>query len=513
MKRAWVVLIALATSAAADQMASGTPSTSFVISDYVTGLGEVTDFRWLPDGRMVIIQKTGEVRIRHTDGNLFSAGTFTVESSSELGLLGVAVDPAFATSSLLYFYYSVADANGGSDTDRGRVVSVQLTGDTLNMSSQTILLRGIQSSLHNGGGNHNGGELEVGPDGRLYVGVGDTGHNSGLSPYPTPYTPTNYWGTCLTNPNGKILRIERDGGIPSDNPLASLSAVTACGSSAGTAISSTTGAPRRDIYAWGFRNPFRFSFDPVTGNLWAGDVGEVAFEEVDVVARGTHSGWPWREGEFGFDAGICTRVVPDAGPCVDPTYFYQHDGIGAPNVDNAGSSSAAITGGVFVDNGCWPAGFSGLYYFGDNVVGTVWSLRPNGARTGAAPYPDGGSPRQDFAFIQNGNAPVAFHVGPDGNLYLAAYPISGGTGRIVQIRPASIASGCDAGLPSFDAGMDGGAGSDGGGGGPGGGGGGGGPGPGSGVANGCSCGEGIGAPLLIVAALALLSAAARRRRA
>lgn len=254
----------------ADSLAiTGSPSpadTFDLDSSFVTGVDQITDFRWLPDGRMVILAKTGTTYVRPAGGgSLVAAGTFSVDTGSEKGLLGVAVDPQFTTNHRLYFYYS-ADGSApvpGTDANRHRVVMRVLSAAN-QLGSETLLLQGLR-----GPANHDGGALDIGPDGYLYIGVGDTGNNSNMAAEP-PYTPTNFYPTCLADHptehgggNGKILRIGLDGAIPPTNPLVGATDVTACGAGPATPISpGSVGSPRTEVYAWGFRNPFRLWVDP-----------------------------------------------------------------------------------------------------------------------------------------------------------------------------------------------------------------------------------------------------------
>jgi MYXO-CTERM domain-containing protein len=431
-----VVALLTAGTAKAQTLAAGAPSNNFTLTVFVSGASQITDFRFLPDGRVVFTQKTGEVMVRLTNGTVVQAGSFPVDTDSEKGLLGVEPHPQFGqgTNRTLFFYYSLSDAAGGTDLNRHRVVSITLAdNNTLTANTETVLLQNLR-----GPANHDGGGLAIGPDGKLYVGVGDTGCNSNLPPGGTI---TNYTATCLTQANGKILRINLDGTIPADNPLVGR-VVPACDSTSCNANPvpvSYTGVPRTEIWSWGFRNPFRFSFDQTTGNLWVGDVGEVTYEEVNLVTKGQHYGYPYREGAFGYPLSTCATVGPQDGGahCVDPKYFCLH-GAASGGIDG---NCESITGGTFLDSPSWPAAFRGLYYFGDNVLGTVWTLTPNAARDGFVSNPR-------VVFASGFGTPVRFIVGPDGNLYIANYTDN----TIVVISPQP---GVDAGPPP-DAGADGG---------------------------------------------------------
>jgi glucose/arabinose dehydrogenase len=422
--------------------ATGSPSpadTFDLDSSFVTGVDQLTDFRWLDDGRMVILTKTGTAYVRPAGGgSLVTAGTFSVDTGSEKGLLGVAVDPQFAVNQRLYFYYS-ADGSApepGSDANRHRVVMRTLSSEN-HLGPETLLLDDLR-----GPANHDGGALDIGPDGYLYIGVGDTGNNSNMVPEP-PYTPTNFYPTCLADDptqhgagNGKILRIALDGTIPATNPLVGATNVTRCGSGPGTPISQgNLGAPRTEIYAWGFRNPFRLWVDPSTGKVWVGDVGEISYEEVDIVAPGRHHGWPWREGAHGWPTTKChdVRIGTAAGDapiqdddCVDPIYFCRHDDTGGLD-PSADGGCDAITGGQIVDSCDWPEPFRGRYYFADNANGSLYALTPNLARDGIV----GG--RVDVGTVAP-DIPVALRTGNDGSLYIGVYP-NGGPGRIVRMAP------------------------------------------------------------------------------
>jgi MYXO-CTERM domain-containing protein len=412
-----------ASAADAQTLAAGAPTDNFQFSNFATGLGQVTDFRFLPDGRTIIVSKTGEVRVRTAAGMVVSAGKFDVDTESEKGLLGVEVHPQFATNKTVFFYYSLSNAAGGTDLDRHHVISMTLKDDnTIDMATLKVLVKDLR-----GPANHDGGALTLSKDGtKLFIGVGDTGCNKSPA---DGVPPGNYFGTCLTNGNGKILRINLDGTIPSDNPLNTETAVTACGSGCGDAPT-TTGAPRKDIYAWGFRNPWRIWNDPVTDKLWVGDVGEGAWEEIDIVEKGKHYGWPWREGKHGWPVTKCTEIKPNVGNCSEPQHEQAHSG-----------SVKSINGGLILDFCDWPAAFRNLYFFGDNVTGSMWTVQVTAGRDGIV----AGS-QKDFGSVP---AAVSFQsgAGADHSLYVASL----GASKIVKFEP-KMKETCP--TPPPDAGMD-----------------------------------------------------------
>ncbi len=408
------LVTALALGCGASAGAAPAPAAGVAFTDHLTGLGPLTDVAFLPDGRLVLTEKTGAVRLRAADGTVTVAGTFRVDARSEKGLLGLVADPAFATTRRLIFYLSRADEDGATDLDRHQVVAVPLGADgLLDLGAAQVLLSGLR-----GPANHAGGGLAIGPDGLLYVGVGDTGCNSRAPPEPA-VAPTNYFGTCLSNANGKILRVALDGAIPAGNPLAAVAEATACGATCGT-VPAGLAAPRRELFAWGFRNPWRLAFDPATGRLWVGDVGEVTYEEVTLVQAGRHHGWPWREGAAGWPISKCRETAPDAGDCVEPAYACRH-GAAAGGVDG---DCRSITGGVFLAGPRWPAPWRGRYLFADNANGRVWTLDLDPARTGVV----AGS-RREVGRIPGG--PVSLRVGPEGDVYATVL-----SGRVVRLSPA-----------------------------------------------------------------------------
>lgn len=413
-------LAAFAPAAAhADVLAPDTGA-AFELAEVTRGLSLVTAIEFLPDGRMVIAEKTGRVLVRRATGEVREAGKLDVDAKTEKGLLNVIKHPAFATTRDLIFYYSSATA---PDDDKHKVALIRLSEeDQLELAGERVLIKGLR-----GPDDHEmGGGLAIDRTGKLLVGVGDTGCRARKPPEP-PYTPTNYFGTCLTNGNGKILRIGLDGSIPQDNPLVGVEQVTACGATCGDdPFRLAPAEPRRDIWVWGMRNPWRIWVDPKTGNTWVGDVGDLANEEIDVVPpRGNlHYGWPWREGAAGHPIEACGRTLPDRGACAEPAYTCSQDG--APGSFDPGCKS--INGGLIVDDCRWPEAFRGRYYFGDNANGKLWSLQPNGARDGVLP----GS-RLDVGQV-NGFV-VDFDMGPDAGLYFAVMRIPPEESVVFRMSP------------------------------------------------------------------------------
>ncbi len=434
---------ALAAPARADSLSDEARALFDLNDRYVSGLSRATAFAELPDGRLVITQKTGEVRVRLTDGRLIDAGRFAVDTGSEKGLLNVLPHPSFATNSLLFFYYSLAsfeDGGGGRNLDRHRVSSVELGGDSrLDMSTLRELVTGLY-----GPNNHDGGALAIGPDGKLYIGVGDTGCNSQQFVEPV-YTPSNYYATCLSNANGKILRVNLDGSIPSDNPLVGRT-VTACGPACGDVPSDTADA-RDDIWTWGFRNPWRFWFDARTGHLWVGDVGEKSYEEINVIPqanKGKHYGWPWREGRKGHPRSRCEASTPGSGDCIEPAYVCQQSAFSDAGVDDICRS---ITGGFIMDSCTWPVPFRGRYFFADNAMAPspMWSVDVTADRNGVV----AGTRRN---FLTASTAIVHMAPGRDGALYYVAH--GGFIGRVAPKTAASCPDGGAAGAGGTAGGPD-----------------------------------------------------------
>ncbi len=260
------------------------------------------------------------------------------QSGSETGLLGLAFHPNYRDSG--YFYVNYTSSSSGSLRSYIARYTVSSTNpDSALHESEKILLTVDQPYS-----NHNGGKVAFGPDGYLYIGFGDGG--SGNDPQNRAQDRTSILG--------KILRINVDStetglnyAIPSTNPY----------------YHNNLGY-REEIYAYGIRNPWKFSFDPATGNLWLGDVGQDTREEVDIVINGGNYGWRLMEGL------ICNPVVnptcQDTAGFLPPVWDYPHNG-----------ESASITGGYVYRGSAIPSLY-GKYIFGDYVTGETWALTYDG---------------------------------------------------------------------------------------------------------------------------------------
>jgi uncharacterized repeat protein (TIGR03806 family) len=341
-----------------------------------------------------VLQQLGLVR-RFTGTNPASATTvlditgrtFNV-SQSEAGLLGMAFHPAFPTDPRVFIYY----------IDRsmvGHLAAFTATVDasgaaTIDQASQQDLLTitKIQD-------NHNGGDLAFGPDGNLYLGTGDGG--GGGDPQEN--------GQRLTTLQGKMLRIQIGApgagySIPNDNPFAGNALCPPGGSRASGECP--------EIYAWGLRNPWRWSFDRADGTLWLADVGQGAFEEVNTIQRGGNYGWDCREGAHDFETAGC----PASG-LIDPVAEYGR------------ALGESITGG-YVYRGAQTSSLVGRYLFADFGSGRIWAWIPN------ASNPSSRAPTQ---LLQTTLNISSFGQGNDGELYVTDYV--GGTLQRIGFQPGS----------------------------------------------------------------------------
>ena len=326
-----------------------------------------------PGDRLFVAEQDGLVLLFDRDGGgesvLLDLRSRVSRVGGEEGLLSVALDPDFAENGFLYAYYSVAGAQ------RTRLSRFPVERESADVAGELTLLE-IEQPFRN----HNGGAVRFGPDGFLYLSVGDGGSGG------DPLANGQNTGTLL----GSILRLDvRDASpaqpyrLPADNPLVDVAGA------------------RPEIWAYGFRNPWRMAFDPLTGSLWAGDVGQDAVEEVDSVRAGGNYGWNRLEGDRCFPpAQGC-----DAAGTIAPVATYGHD------------QGCSITGGVVYRGSAVPA-IARAYLYADFCSGRIWALRTDGAS-------------DPVVVAESGASVASFGIDASGEVYVLQFG-----GPLLRIVPA-----------------------------------------------------------------------------
>ena len=303
-----------------------------------------------------------------------------MNSTGEGGLLGMAFHPDFPVTPEVYVSYTRSEAPLISYVSRFFSTD---GGQTLNAATEQPLLTMSQPES-----NHNGGDLNFGPGGNLYIGFGDGGGGG---------DPRGY-AQDTSNLHGTIVRLNIDGAEPYEIPAGNPFSVNS------PCVQGFGGAPCPEIFAWGLRNPWRFSFDPVTGKLWAGDVGQGAWEEIDVITAGQNYGWNAREGANCYPPGSSCETT-----FADPIAQYDH---------SAGDRS--VTGG-FVYRGAAIPALVGWYVFGDFVSGRIFAI------------PEDGQPLvEPELLVESGLSVVSFAADRDAELYVLDF----GTGTIYKLEAA-----------------------------------------------------------------------------
>ena len=384
----------------------------------VLSAGGPTAIAFTPDGRLLVTTQAGALRVHTPAGGLLATPALNLAgklcANSERGLLGVAVDPAFATNRFVYLYYTFnkfanACPTGSSTTPVNRVSRFVLgDSNTVDPATETVLIDNIPSFA----GNHNAGDLQFGRDGNLYVSVGDGGcdyaGNSGCAG-------SNDAARDEHVLLGKILRITPSGGIPADNPF------TGAGTARCNTGAATAGLRCQETFAWGLRNPFRIAFDPTAAGtrFHINDVGQAAWEEIDLGAAGADFGWNVREGHC--VTGSTTDCgTPPAG-MTNPIFDY-----------GRADGCTSITGGAFVPAGNWPPAYAGTYLFGDFVCGRIFRLVPDGA---------GGFDRITFADGLGAGSAVHLAFGPHATgaaLYYTTFAGGGAVRRIAFVAGTGV---------------------------------------------------------------------------
>lgn len=349
----------------------GTPGISYSVVNAFPNLGfsQPLDLQSPSDGtnRIFVVEQGGTIEVFSNDANTSESTTFldirdrVNTQADELGLLGLAFHPDFATNG--YFYVNYTPDSDLSVTSRFQVSPPN--SNTVDANSEVILLQIPQPFT-----NHNGGQLAFGPDGYLYIASGDGG--SGGDP--------DGHAQNLANLLGTILRIDVDNqqailnyAIPLNNPF--IGQVNT----------------REEIYAYGLRNPWRMSFDSVTGLLWSGDVGQEEREEINIIEAGGNYGWNFFEGTSCF-SGDCD----DTG-LISPIFEYNHD-----------NNNRSITGG-YVYRGSQIPSLVGKYVYADFITGRIWALEATQ-----------NNPENEL-LVESGLNIASFGVDNDNELYICAF--------------------------------------------------------------------------------------------
>jgi len=340
----------------ASARAAETPP-GFVEKVVCDGLVQPTSIAFVRPSLFLVATKSGDV-FAVKNGRVRPAPVLSLEPSTglERGLNGIALEPGFRTSGYLYVDYTVRH-----DPPFNRLSRFHLA--RAGIGPEEILVEGMPSHS----GVHNGGCIRFAPDGSLFFTAGDGGSIFATNPQD------------LSNLAGKILRVNPDGSIPPDNPFAGQLGV------------------REEIWAYGFRNPWRLAIDPATGRVLANDVGSNRYEEVNAVLAGRNHGWPQSEGPVGW------------GSSVVPIHSYPHDG-----------ADSAVTGAAFCRGGAYPAEYEGAYFFSDFNRGWIDRLTFDAA----------GEVASLERFATGIPLPVDLAMSPAGELHCVSFE----PGRVVRYR-------------------------------------------------------------------------------
>lgn len=332
--------------------------------------------------RWFVLARAGQVRTFDPANATAYTGFLDVSpvrTVGEGGLLGMAFHPNYPATPEIFLSYTI---NGPTGIPARSVVSRFILDDISSPGAGTV--EEIIIEIDQDFDNHNGGDIDFGPDGYLYIGLGDGG--GGGDPLERAQNRTTLLGSMLRI---DVVGTGADYSIPGSNPNFGNAK---CGPGQNTNL-----CP--EIYAWGLRNPWRWSFDRPTGVLWLGDVGQNLWEEVDQIVLNGNYGWDCREGAHDFETSGCN------GPFVEPVSEYSH-GVGE-----------SITGGHVYRGNAIPI-LNGRYVFGDFVTGRIWALSSDGM---------GGYTNEELANTPDNIS--SFTIDQDGEVYYTDY----GDGRIMQL--------------------------------------------------------------------------------
>ena len=328
-----------------------------------------------PGSSFFVAEQGGRVFVLHPGGDelLLDIRSQVSRERNEEGLLSVAVDPVFVESGYLWVYYSVEGGPRRTRLSRFTVEPQSSNPFVADPDSELVILEVAQPFP-----NHNGGAIRFGPDGMLYLGLGDGG--SAGDPTGNGQNPATLLGSIIRIDVGEATAAEPYR-IPEGNPFVG------------------TFEGRGEIWAYGLRNPWRMAFDPMTGQLWAGDVGQGELEEIDVIERGGNYGWNRLEGSS----------------CFEPRSGCDRAGVTLPVAEYDRDAGCSVTGGVVYRGDDVPS-LRGSYLFSDFCNGTIWALPPGGGEV--------------VAIARNPDSVVSFGTDLAGEVYIVTFG-----GPILRIVP------------------------------------------------------------------------------
>jgi glucose/arabinose dehydrogenase len=381
--------------------------------ELVTDVPKPTAVAVTPDGRVLVTTMTGQLRVVVPGTGLLPNPAIDVGPIScaihERGMLGIAIDPNFASNRFIFVFYTMKN---GSDCGQNsnpspfnRVARFTLPdSNVVDPASEVVILDHIPS--RNG---HNAGDVHFGADGLLYISTGD----GACRLDPAEETLCRLDNNNARSPSillGKILRIAPDGAIPATNPNVGVPGSRRCGDPAASGVATGDG-PCLETFASGLRNPFRFAIRPGTNELYINDVGEKAWDEINLGIAGADYGWNVREGHCA--AGSLTDCGPPPAGLTNPIFDY-----------NQSAGCRSITGGAFVPAGLWPAPFDRAYLFADYACGKIFRL---------APVAGGGFTMVDFVSGLGASSATSLAFGPSPagqSLYFTTFKDGGEVRRI-----------------------------------------------------------------------------------
>jgi glucose/arabinose dehydrogenase/chitodextrinase len=409
-----VATLLVAIHIAASPAQSQTLPAGFVEDVVVSGLDVPVAMAFLPDGRTLVVEKGGVVRVVK-NGSLLPTPFIDLSSRVndywDRGMLGIAVDPDFTTNGHVYLYYVYENDPAVYDGPKtARLTRVTASGDTAAPASEVVILGSMAGPSCGGmpagsdcipadSPSHNGGSITFAPDGTIFLTTGDGSSFNMVDEMALR-------AQSVDSLSGKLLHITRAGQGISTNPF----------------WNGNASAIRSKVWSLGLRNPFRGTLRPGGGQPYIGDVGWSLYEEVNVATAGANLGWPCYEGpnrQAGYEGLSTCQTLYAQGPSAvrSPLTSYAHDGV-----------TASITGGVFYTGTGYPTAYQSAYFFGDYARGFIKYMQVNASDGVVGAVND---------FSSGVPGPVQIAMGPDGWLYYVAI----NTGEVRRIRYVPVTGG------------------------------------------------------------------------